>query len=61
MRVNIFINVYTIIYNKTNIEMLRKENKIYQKNRAKMFGFSEFLDYLDILGRYYNTFYVEEQ
>ena len=61
MRVNIFINVYTIIYNKTNIEMLQKENKIYQKNCAKMFGFSEFLDYLDILGRYYNTFYVEEQ
>ena len=25
-----------------------------------MFGFSEFLDFLDILGRYYNTFYVEE-
>ena len=26
-----------------------------------MFGFSEFLDFLDILGRYYNTFYVEKQ
>ena len=26
-----------------------------------MFGFSEFLDFLDILGRYYNTFYVDEQ
>ena len=30
-----------------------------------MFGFSEFLDFLDILGdilgRYYSTFYVEEQ
>ena len=26
-----------------------------------MFGFSEFLVFLDILGRYYNTFYVEEQ
>ena len=25
-----------------------------------MFGFSEFLDFLDILGRYYNTFYVED-
>ena len=25
-----------------------------------MFGFSEFLDFLGILGRYYNTFYVEE-
>ena len=41
--------------------MLQKEKKIYQKNRAKMFGFSEFLDFLDILRRYYNTFYVEEQ
>ena len=26
-----------------------------------MLGFSEFLHFIDILGRYYNTFYVEEQ
>ena len=37
----------------------RKQN--LSQNRAKMFGFSEFLHFLEILGRYYNTFYVEEQ
>ena len=39
MRVNFFINVFTIIKNKTNIEILQKENKIYQKTAQKCLVF----------------------
>ena len=42
------------------LKYYRKKTK-FIKNRPTMFGFCEFLDFLDILGRYYNTFCVEEQ
>ena len=42
------------------LKYYRKKTKFIKKP-PKMFGFSELWDFLDILGRYYDTCYVEEQ
>ena len=55
----VIINQSIILW-KHHVNLLSQSFRPFIKKRAKMFGFSELWDFLDILGRYYNTIYVQK-